>query len=303
MQGQVEAIMGMANLLEDYLIDLPVVLFPRCYITDKKLKKIHHIVEQLTICQPWFMDVPLPVLEGYGASVIDILLPPESLKPKGDFNGLFSEYLLWIRQHQDRGYTSFLSATQKMILSEDKPWEIRQMMGQTGEAAPVSKENNALRWHLILHLAQAFEENLTEADEMLKHMKQVKSPIEDAMGERTALPGMFEDLPQSETNLFVDDRHLRQILEAWLGLFGEILPERGLLMTLDQHVMDYVSGVFEDKGVALSKEAVESILPKFTSSQSDFTLIQFPNLADNPNAHADPVLTGLSDKIVFFLEN
>jgi hypothetical protein len=285
------------------LPELTVVLFPHCYIADSNLKRILPIVERLMICQPWFMDEPLLVPERAKANFIDVLLPPVNLKPKGDFKRLLSEYLLWIRQNQDRGYAAFLSATRKTALSEDTPWEIRQMMRQMGEDAPAFQENSALKWHLILHLARAFEENIIEADEMLKRLKQKKSPLEDAIGEGAQLQGLFGDLPQSETDFFKGDHHLRQIFEAWLGLFGEILPDRGSLITLDRHVMEYVIEMFGDKAVPLSKEAVESISPKLASRQSDFTLTHLPHFANNGNTHADHVLMGLSGKTIIFLEN
>ena len=250
------------------------------------------------------MDDPLPRPDGDGESFIDVLFPPVNLKPKKDFKKLLSEYQLWIRQNQDRGYAAFLGATQKTAFSEEMPWEIRQTMRRMGEDAPASQENNALKWHLILHLTREFEENLTSADEMLKHMKQKKSPIEDAIGERAPLEGMFDDLPQSGTDLFIDDHQLRQILEAWFGLFGEILPDRRMLITLHKNVMDHVTEMFGViKSIPLSKEAVESISPKLTSIHSDFTLTHLPRLTNNGDAHADTVREGLSGKTIIFLEN
>ena len=97
--------------------------------------------------------------------------------------------------------------------------------------------------------------------------------------------------------------HLRQIFEAWLGLFAEILPDRELLITLDQHIMNYVAEIFKDKVVPLSKEKAEAILPKLASRQSDFTLTHLPYLTNNWNAYADPVQAGLSGKTIIFLEN
>jgi hypothetical protein len=249
------------------------------------------------------MDEPLPVPEGDEANFIDVLFPPENLKPKGDFKRLLSEYQLWIRQNQDRGYAAFLIATQKTALSEDTPWEIRQMMRQMREDAPASQENNALKWHLILHLAREFETNIIEADKMLKRVKQKKSPLEDAIGEGTQLQNFVGDLAQYETDLFKRDYHLRQIVEAWLGLFGEIIPDRGLLITLDQYIMNYVAEIFKDKAVPLSKEKAEEVLPKLASRQSDFTATHLPHFTNNVNTHTDHVLMGLSGKTIVFLEN
>ncbi|MFH1934184.1 MAG: hypothetical protein ABIN18_21740 [Pseudomonadota bacterium] len=283
--------------------ELSAVLFPHCYITEKNLKRILPIVERLMICQPWFMEKPLPVLKRDEVSLIDVLLPPVNLKPKEGFKGLLSEYMLWIRQNQDRGYAAFLGATQKTALSEDTHWEIRQMMRQMGEAPPASQENHALKWHLILHLAQAFEENLMAAHDILKQVKQQKSPLEEALGEEAQLQNMFDDLPQSETDLFVDEHHLQQVFEAWFGLFGEILPDHGILITLNRHVINYVKKIFDDKVIRLSKEAAELVSPKISSNFSDFIPYHLPHLGDDASNRRDPVLAGLAGRTIALLES
>ena len=283
--------------------ELPVVLFPHCYITEKNLKRILPIVERLMICQPWFMELPLSTLERDEAPFIDILLPPDNMKPKEDFKRLLSEYQFWMRQNQDRGYAAFLNATQKATLSEDTSWEIRKMIRQTGQDTPVSQESHALKWHLILHLARAFEENLMAADDILKQVKQQKSPLEEALGEEAQLQNMFDDLPQSETDLFVDEHHLQQVFEAWFGLFGETLPDHGILITLSRHVITYVKKIFDDKVIRLSKEAAELVSPKISSNFPDFIPYHLPHLTEDANARRDPVLAGLSGRTIALLES
>jgi len=260
-------------------------------------------IERLTICQPWFMELPLSTLEGDEASFIDILLPPDNMKPKEDFKRLLSEYQFWMRQNQDRGYASFLGATQKATLSEDTSWEIRKMIRQTGQDTPVSQESHALKWHLILHLARAFEENLMAADDILKQVKQQKSPLEEALGEEAQLQNMFDDLPQSETDLFVDEHHLQQVFEAWFGLFGEILPDHGILITLSRHVINYVKKIFDDKVIRLSKEAAELVSPKISSNFSNFIPYHLPHLTEDASDRRDPVLAGLSGRTIALLES
>jgi len=249
------------------------------------------------------MDGPLPVPEGDEVSSIDVLLPPVNLKPKEGFKGLLSEYLLWIRQNQDRGYAAFLSATQKATLSEDTSWEIRKMIRQTGHDTPVSQGSPALKWHLILHLARAFEENLMAADDILRQVKKHKSPLEDALGEETQLQNMFDDLPQPETDPFMDEHHLQQVFEAWFGLFGEILPDHGILITLNRYVIHYVKKIFDDKVIRLSKEAAELVSPKISSNFSNFIPYHLPHLADDASNRRDPVLAGLSGRTIVLLES
>ena len=283
--------------------ELPFVLFPHCYITDKSLRKMLPIVERLTICQPWFMELPLSTLEGDETPLIDILLPPDNMKPKEDFKQLLSEYQFWMGQNQDRGYAAFLSATRKATLSEDNSWEIKKMIRQTGQDTPVSQESPALKWHLILHLARAFEENLMAAEDILKQVKQQKSPLEEALGEEAQVQNMFDDLLQPETDLFVDEHHLQQVFEAWFGLFGELLPDHGILITLSRHVINYLKKIFDDKVTRLSREAAELVLPKISSNFSDFTPYHLPHLADDVSDRRDPVLAGLAGRTIALLES
>ena len=290
--------------LEGELVEIPVVLFPHCTLTAKNLKRIRSFFNRVMICQPWFMEAPLPVFKRDEASFIDVLHPPVSLKPQEDFKGLLSEYLLWIRQNQDRGYASFLGAAQKTAPSEDTQWEIRQMMHQMGGVSPTFKENHALKWHLILHLARIFEENLSAADDILKHMKQQKSPLEEALGEKKQLSNMIEYLPQSETDLFFDDHHLQQVFEAWFGLFGEALPDQATLITQNRHVIDYVKKLFDDKIIRLSKAPAGLVSSSVSSKKlSNFIPYQLPRLTDDASNRKDSVLTGLAGRTLALLEN
>jgi hypothetical protein len=81
---------------------------------------------------------------------------------------------------------------------------------------------------------------------VLNKVKQQKSPLKDALGEGAPTQGLFEDLPPYETYPFIDEHHLRQVLEAWFSLFGKYLEDHGLLITLDRHIMKYVTEIFEE---------------------------------------------------------
>ena len=285
--------------------EIPVVLFPHCTLTDRNLKRIRFFFNRVTICQPWFMEEPLPVFKRDEASFIDVFHPPVSLKPQKDFKRLLAEYLLWIRQNQDRGYASFLGVAQKIAPSEDTQWEIRQMMHQMEVTSPAFKEkNHALKWHFILHLARIFEENLTAADDILKHLKQQKSPLEEALAEQTQSQNRVEYIPQSEIDLFFDDHHLQQVFEAWFGLFGETLTDQAILITQNRHVIEYVKALFEDKIIRLSKAPAELVSSSVSSKNlSDFIPYHIPHLTDDTSKGKNSVLTGLAGRTLALLEN
>jgi hypothetical protein len=177
------------------------------------------------------------------------------------------------------------------------------MIRQTGGGTPVSQENHALKWHLILHLAREFEENRVEAEKTLSQVKQQESPLAEALGEGAPVKGMFEDIPRSEIDSSFDMHHLGQIFEAWSGLFGEYLQDHGPLITLDRHVMDYAIDIFEDEIGQPPEEAEDSFSQKSTSSKIHFTRKYLPRLSDEKTGQTDPVLAHLSGKTVILLDD
>ncbi len=249
------------------------------------------------------MDGPIPKAEGEGSSSLRIIHPEEDVKPERDFKRLLSEYRSWMGQNRDKGYTAFLNAIREAGLSEDNPWEIRQMIRETGKESPVSQEDNALKWHLILHLAREFEENRLEEEEMLSQIKQQKSPLAQALGEETPFKGLFEDLPQSEKSLFVDKHHLGRVIKAWVGLFGVRLHNHAHLITLDGHVMEYVSNIFEDETGQSPEEEEDSFSSESFSSRIHICRKYLPRLLDEKTDPVDPVLTYLSGKTIMLLND
>lgn len=283
--------------------DLSAILFPHSYLPESLADTIQSLFGKITICQPWFMDGPMPKAKSEGFSSIRIVRPAESMKPEGHFKRLLSEYHSWMGQNRDKGYTAFLNAIREAGLSEDNPWEIRQMIRQTREETPVSQVDNSLKWHLILHLAREFEENRVEEEEMLNQIKNQESPLAQALGDGVSAQGMFEDLPQSEKDLFVDRHHLGQIIKAWVGLFGVHLQDHTPLITLDRHVMEYVSNIFEGETGQPSEEEEDSFSSEKFPSRIHFTRKYLPRVLDEKTDPVDSVLTYLSGKTIILLND
>ena len=277
------------------MADSPVILFPHSHISYPDLRKILDLFGRLTICQPWFIDIPLPTAKTQDLSLVHIARPPSHLKPKGDIKGLLSEYNLWIRNNQDKGYAASLRAAMGTPASEDTSWEIKKMINQIGESFSTPLEKDTLKWHIVLHLAWELEKNMVGAIETLNKAKQQKPPLEGALEKPASSHGLFDDLSQSEMYSFLDNHLLRQVFEAWLGLFGGYLQNDVLLITFDRHVMNCVMEIFEDKSVTHPAQ--------LTSTQINFTFKHLPEISDNSNRHRDPVLTGLSDKTIIMLED
>jgi hypothetical protein len=153
----------------------------------------------------------------------------------------------------------------------------------------------------MLHLAREIEESSAEANEMLIQARRKKSPLEEALGEGSSLQDLFEDLLPSKTPM--DENQLRQVFEAWFGLFGKLVHNHDSFLTLNPHVLNYATGIFEDRfgRTFADTEAPSSPEPKL--SQNDIIQKHLPKLPDEVDVGRDPVLEGLSGKTIFLLKD
>ena len=272
---------------------MPYMLFPHTQINGPDLNKIIKHFGGLTICQPWFMETPGQDIKQADIKDVHIQNPGMALKPKGDFTKLLSEYRSWVSQNWDKGYGNFLGATQEKTLTENTPWEIRQLISKGGDN-PDRQEDKAFKWHIILHLAREFEESRVEVEKLLNRLKDQKSPLEGAL-EESPPHRYFEDTPLMETQLQVDAYGLKQIFEAWFGLFGEYLSADIQLITLDPLVISYVSEIFEPDKNTIRPESQEQ-------KEAPIGILKVPRLSGGGMKTMDPVVRGLSGKTIILLE-
>ncbi len=226
--------------------DLPAVLFPHTDMPESMVKKILSFFGPLSIFRPWFMERPVFGSGANEPNTVRVLRPPGNLKPGKDLGTRLSEYRQWIEQNTDKGYTEFLQASQESRLTENTTWEIRQMIRQGGRQTSAPQENLALKWHLVLHLAQDVEDQKLEADMALKALKEKDDPLKGIVEESDDMESLLGELSPFESEPKGDEYRLRQILEAWLGLFGGYLKENDLLVTFSRQVMSYVTDLWEE---------------------------------------------------------
>jgi hypothetical protein len=188
-----------------------------------------------------------------------------------------------------------MGATQKRSLSEDTPWEIRQLISKGGQDNPAPLEDQGFKWHLLLHLAREFEQSSVETEKMLNELMHKKSPLEGAL-EETPPQRIFEDTPLMETQLHVGGYHLKLVFEAWFGLFGEFISDNVSLVTFDPLVIDYAAELFEPDKKIISSEG-----PKTKALSGDTR--HLPRLPDNEKTSKDPVLAGLSGKTIILMKD
>jgi hypothetical protein len=243
--------------------ELPAILFPHADLPEPAVKKILSFFGSLTIFQPWFMERPIFDSGANERNAVQVLRPPDDLKPEKGFVTRLSEYRHWIEQNSDRGYTDFLQVNQDNDLTENTTWEIRQMIRRGGRQTSAPQEDLALKWHLILHLAQDVEEQKLEADKALKALKEKDVPLKGIVEESEDMESLLGDLSPFESEPTGDEYRLRQILEAWVALFGGYLKENDLLVTFSRQVMGYIAGLWEESRIKEQGEGLASIRFRF----------------------------------------
>jgi hypothetical protein len=238
---------------EHSINELPAILFPHAGLPEPTVKKILSFFGPLTIFQPWFMESLIFASGANEAKGVQVLYPPDTLKPEKGFLTRLSEYRYWIEQNRDRGYTEFLQVNQDNDLTENTTWEIRQMIRQKNGLRPtlLTRERQECRpepekWHLILHLAQDVEDQKLEADKELKALRERDVPLRGIVEESEDMKSLLEDLSPFESETMGDEHRLRLILEAWIALFGGYLKENDLLVTSSRQVMGYVTELWRE---------------------------------------------------------
>lgn len=251
--------------------DLSAILFPHAYLPESMMKQMLSFFGPITIFRPWFMERPVFGSEEDEANMIQVFRPPDKLKPGETFRTRLSEYRQWIERNRDRGYTEFLQASQDESLTENSTWEIRQMIRRGGRETSKSQEDPALKWHLILHLAQDVEDQRMEADKALKILKEKDVPLKGIVEEPGEMETLLEDLPPFGSEPIGDEYRFRQILEAWFALFGACLGEKSILATASRHVMAYVTDLWKEQQVEDQREGLAAIRFNFPDL-SQYTL-------------------------------
>lgn len=259
------------------------ILFPHSYLPSAVRKRILSSFAALTICQPWYMGGGEDAETRDGR--IHIVHPSEDLRPPKNFMKLLAEYRLWMSQN--RGYTPLPLGT-----GEGATWEIRHALRHTGKDVREPVEEQPLKWHLILHLERELEENRASADEMLLRVKTERSPLAEALGETPPSHGLLDDLPVSDSYPSMEERHLKQVLSAWFGLFGPSVAADGILVTMAPEVLGYAEELFETGPLELSMEG----------SASSFRRILLPASSIDSRMEKDPVRAGLSGRTLILMD-
>ncbi len=221
-------------------------IFPHGCIEQSLLDRVLASFDPVSICLPWYIDTPPFLSDTHYKSHVYIHRP--DYKPPEDFERLLNEYRLWIRQHTDKGFTKFLAARHETGQDKETIRQIRQtiLRMERGEGQDM-EDTSALKSHVILHLAMENEQTVRETDQMLNRIKAQKSPIADALEDdvRSSVT-IFDDFPVSTTWPSIPDHLIKPVLEAWICLFRNMVPENEPLLTFDPDIFQYIKGLFKD---------------------------------------------------------
>ena len=230
--------------------DHNAVVFPHTDVDARDRELLASAFGRVTVCVPWYADPPGHPGDERTGAVFGVVRPPEHMKPKSRVKPLLSEYYLWMRHNRDKGYGAFLKASTG-VDPEEAPWELRRLIGGRAHGS-LPEETDRLRRHLILHLARDYEANRRAVEDELRTIGRHPSPLSEAMGDEDGERAPSPDFHTVADPRFPpDDELLEQVMEAWCGLFGDVLTEEAVLVTFEPRVLTIIAGWYDRLGVAV----------------------------------------------------
>lgn len=225
--------------------NIPAVLFPHSDLSRSELGKILSLLGPLTVFLPWHMNASEVLINAPSEDGVRVLRPGEGAKPTEDgFRRALAEYRTWARLHTDRSPRSFMKTGVSPHGEEDPLWDIRQRIRQNGPASPPAGQDEALRWHLVLHLSRELESQRKEADRILNALRRKKSPLTGLTDDLDENHGLFDDLPGFDWAPETSSSDPAPVLRAWIRLFGARIDSRDILVTLDRRYVDHLAGLW-----------------------------------------------------------
>jgi hypothetical protein len=219
-------------------------LFPHAYLPEPVVRKLVFFLGPARIYQPWFLNPP----EFFKDVELEVVYPPEDLKPSGDFKAILSNYHSWAEQNLDRSIKETAKFSGKVIQNDNATWEIRRLLkGTAMPAQDLKGEDLNLKRHLLLHLASDMERQQFELMDMMGKLKEKTPVLAGALNEPDEAMGIFADADDIRTPILPDSPNLQSLLDAWFGLFSGYLKENDLLVTCSRSVMDYILSRWDER--------------------------------------------------------
>jgi len=220
------------------------VLCPELSVPEKTIELLVPLFDAVKIGRPWFMDEEEPFLKKHA---VQILRPPDELKPPGDFKRLVAEYKGWVRTSREKGFDAFLAFQEHKSYGQEATWDIRREVRRGGDLTDEDRKKNALKWNLFLCLAHEIRVQENEAEDLLKTLKEKDSPLK-GLSDEEELPHPLSELPEREGLPMRSEAGMGQVLESWFSLFEGHLSGEDILLTLSPGVFQYLCDLWEEWG-------------------------------------------------------
>ena len=200
-----------------------------------RIDEVSSCFSPLKIYVPWGGSLP----EYADNSEIITSYPPEEFKPEADFNLLLDECFNWAYEQGEKSRKEIIKTGHTNPTSNESLRHIKTIL--SNRITDTSEKDTILRWHMLLHLADRFEENRYEANRMLENLKKKPSPLlhNADLTENTQYP--LENLRGIGTDFFINDTNIKQLLKAWYGLFNSLIDKEDMLLTIESHIFDHIS--------------------------------------------------------------
>jgi hypothetical protein len=225
------------------------ILFPHGDIGEVRGRALLEHISSFTLCLPWHTDPPKWATQ----LGINILYPPEELRPPPFFNAVLAQFKQ--RLEQDRGADYLAYAASLTTDEEPSATDLAAMIRQGKSIKPAKDE--ALRLNLIIRLFHDTEKEKQHAEDLLADIRFSPSPLREALEEDTG--GILQDLAPSISQIPPTGSRARQIIEAWCGLFSGCLTPEDSLLTLEPWVVEAVFFIFGEE-ITLGKGKQETLL-------------------------------------------
>jgi hypothetical protein len=219
-------------------------IFPHAYLPGPAIKRLVSFFGPVRIYQPWFISTPEILID----NEIEAVNPPVNLKPKEDFKAILSGYRLWAGQNHDRTYREIMKFSDKSYQDDDATWEIRRLLrGSAQQTSAAKEEDLALKRHLLLHLAHEIERNNFDLRDMMNALKDKGPVLKGVLQDPGETKGIFDHMAGLGQSDIPDNLNMGLVLDAWFGLFSGYLNEGDLLITFNNHVMEYLFSKWDEK--------------------------------------------------------
>lgn len=201
-----------------------------------QIKEVIPFFSPVGICLPWGGLLPGEIDE----QIITALYPAEDLKPDIVFEKTLDDCFNWLEEQGEKSRIELVKAGAGKVSSEESLYQIRHLLAGR-ESDTSSGKNITNRWHLLIHLAGRIEEHRNEVNRMLDKLNKRPSPLAGNLDQTGKTEESLDTYNELDKDFLLEDTYINHFLEAWFGLFGDIIKDGRILLTLNRQIFNKIS--------------------------------------------------------------